>query len=152
MRTERAGRPGRGRAARARRAAARALCALPCAALLGAGAAGHAYAPAVEYALHCQGCHLDDGRATPGSVPALAGVVGRLVRTPEGRAYLVRVPGVAQAPLSDAALAALLTWVVARFGGADAPPAFEPYRADEVGALRRSPLVDVGAARRALVP
>jgi mono/diheme cytochrome c family protein len=121
-------------------------------ALVAAVAPAAAYTPAVEYALHCQGCHLADGRATPGSVPALTGSVGRLATSAEGRAYLARVPGVAQAPLGDAELAALLTWVIVHFGGSEAPPDFAPYSADEIGRLRRDPLVDVDAARRALLP
>jgi mono/diheme cytochrome c family protein len=137
-----------GRWAPARRGA-RAAAVLLCTIAAPAGA----FAPAVEYALHCQGCHLADGSATPGSVPALAGSVGPLSRTPAGRAYLARVPGVAHAPLGDAELAALLTWFVARFGGADGPADFAPYTADEIGRLRREPLVDVdGARRRALAP
>jgi len=123
-----------------------------CAALVTPAAPAAAFAPAVEYALHCQGCHLADGRGTPGSVPALAGSVGHLARAPGGRAYMARVPGVAQAALGDAELAALLNYVVERFGGADVPPDFRPYGADEIGALRRDPLVDVDAARRALLP
>jgi mono/diheme cytochrome c family protein len=139
----------RPRGAAAARRAARGAAALLCAATAPAAA----FAPAVEYALHCQGCHLADGRATPGSVPALAGSVGPLSRTPAGRAYLARVPGVAHAPLGDAELAALLTWVVERFGSADVPPDFAPYSADEIRRLRRDPLVDVDAARRrALAP
>ncbi|HTO68984.1 MAG TPA: cytochrome C [Myxococcota bacterium] len=118
------------------------------AALLAAAPAEPSHTPAVDYALHCQGCHLVDGRATPGSVPALSGTVARLARTPGGREYMARVPGVAQAPLGDAELAALLNWVVQRFG----PVAdFAPYGADEVGRLRAQPLVDVAAARRALL-
>ena len=112
----------------------------------------HAFAPAVDYAVHCQGCHLADGRATPGSVPALAGTVGRLARTPAGREYMARVPNVAQSPLPDAELAALLNWVVERFGGAEAAASFTPYRAEEVGELRARPLVDIEAARHALLP
>ena len=121
------------------------------AALVLAGApAARAFAPAVDYAVHCQGCHLADGRATPGSVPALAGTVARLARTPAGREYMARVPNVAQAPLSDAELAALLNWVVRRFG-AEAAARFAPYSADEVAALRARPLVDVEATRRTLL-
>jgi len=118
------------------------------AALLAAVPAERAHTPEIDYALHCQGCHLADGRATPGSVPALAGTVARLARTPGGREYMGRVPGVAQAPLADAELALLLTWVVKRFGG---PDDFAPYTPDEVGRLRAQPLVDVAAARRALL-
>jgi len=124
--------------------------ALAAALVLAAAPAARAFAPAVDYAVHCQGCHLADGRATPGSVPALAGTVARLARTPAGREYMARVPNVAQAPLSDAELAALLNWVVRRFG-AEAAARVAPDSADEVAALRARPLVDVEATRRTLL-
>jgi len=107
--------------------------------------------PAVDYELHCQGCHLQDGSATPGRVPALAASLARFARVPEGRAYLVRVPGVAESPLDDASLAALLNWVLLRFDPAGVPADFSPYRAEEVGRLRRVPLSDVESERRRLV-
>jgi hypothetical protein len=107
--------------------------------------------PAVDYAVHCQGCHLDDGRETPGRVPALAGSLGRFSRVPGGRAYLVRVPGVAQSPLDDAALAALLNWLLPRFDPGGLAPDFSPYSAEEVGRLRRLPLSDVESERRRLL-
>jgi len=110
-----------------------------------------AASPAFDYALHCRGCHLEDGSGTPGSVPALAGSVGRFVRVPGGREYLLRVPGVAQSALDDAALAALLNWMLHRFSAAELPPDFVPYTAEEVGRGRRNPLTDVEGARRTLV-
>jgi mono/diheme cytochrome c family protein len=115
---------------------------------LGVAANAFAFSPAVDYAVHCQGCHLADGAETPASVPALVGTVARLARSPAGRAYMARVPGVAQSPLADAELAALLNWVVARFGEA-AADGFAPYTAGEIRRLRAEPLVDVEAARRA---
>lgn len=127
----------------------RALAALG--ALLSLQAGSALAGPAVDYVVHCQGCHLADGRATPGRVPALAGSVGRLVRVPEGRAYLVGVPGAANAPLDDAALAALLNWLVVRFDPDGTPPDFVPYTGEEVGRLRRPPLGDVVSARRSVM-
>lgn len=114
-------------------------------------APGHAGTPAIDYALHCQGCHLADGRETPGLVPALQGAVGRFVRVPDGRVYMMRLPNIASTPLSDAETAALLTWLVGRFGAAEAPADFVPFTAAEVAAVRRSPWIDVAGARRALV-
>jgi hypothetical protein len=64
-----------------------------------------------------------------------------------GREYLVRVPGIAQAPVDDAALAALLNWVVLRFGPASDALAAAPFTAAEVAAHRRPPLTDVTAVR-----
>jgi hypothetical protein len=113
--------------------------------------AARAASPAIDYTVHCQGCHLRDGGETPGRVPALAGALGRFTRIPAGRAYLVRVPGVAQSPLDDAALAALLNWVLWRFDPGGVARDFSPYRAEEVGALRRTPLGDVAGERRRLL-
>jgi mono/diheme cytochrome c family protein len=124
-----------------------ALAALAASGLLGAGAAAEAASPRVLYALQCRGCHLDDGSGTPGRIPALAGSVSRFAATPAGRAYLVRVPGVAQAALSDAEVAELLNWLLPAFDADHLPPDFRAYTAEEVGPLRRRPLVDVDAAR-----
>jgi len=107
--------------------------------------------PAVDYALNCQGCHLDDGAGTPGSVPALAGSVGRFMRVRGGREYLAQVPGVATSPLDDAALAAVLNWMLERFGPPQLPAKYEAYTASEVGALRQKPLTNVDRVRAELL-
>ena len=104
--------------------------------------------PTEDYTLHCSACHGLDGAGTPGVVPTLHGL-GDLLDTSGGRSYLARVPGVAQAPLSDARLARLLNWVLKRFSAVQPKPL---YTAAEVGALRASPLRDPASARRALVP
>jgi mono/diheme cytochrome c family protein len=106
-----------------------------------------AIAPASEdYVLHCSACHGPDGSGTPGVTPSLHGV-SSLADTPEGRRYLARVPGVAQAPLSDERLARLLNWALAQFGGGEPAP---PYTGEEIAPLRRDPLRDPVAARAAL--
>ena len=107
-----------------------------------------AWDPPTDFALHCQGCHLADGSGTPGKVPPLAGALGPFLRTLDGRAYLARVPGVANAPIGDAELAALLNWTLARFDAAAVPHDFAPYTAEEIARLRAAPLVDVSAERR----
>jgi mono/diheme cytochrome c family protein len=107
--------------------------------------------PQVDYLLQCQGCHRADGGGTPGSVPAFAGAVGRFLEVPGGREYLVRVPGSAQSPLDDAELAALLNWIVTRFGPTDPDRGFTPFTAAEVTRVRRPPLTDVGRVRRELL-
>ena len=43
--------------------------------------------------------------------------LSQLLSAEGGRAYLASVPGVAQAPLGDARLAALLNWVIRAFSG-----------------------------------
>jgi hypothetical protein len=103
--------------------------------------------PATDWMLHCRGCHGADGGGVEGAVPRLAGEVARFLPLPGGREFLVRVPGVAQSELDDARLAALLTWMVTRFGPADLAGDAAPFTAAEVGALRRQPLVDVAGVR-----
>ena len=70
----------------------------------------------------------------------MTGMVARFLAVPGGREYLVRVPGVATAVLTDAQLAELLNWTLYRFDAAHVPARFQPYTATEVGALRRQPL------------
>lgn len=115
---------------------------------LWAGAAA-AEAPHVLYLLHCQGCHLADGSGLPGSVPSLVGVA-RFATRPEGRAYLIGVPGSAQAPLSDAELARVLNWLLAEFGPAEVAARVARFDAAEV-ARARTPLADVEAVRAGLL-
>jgi mono/diheme cytochrome c family protein len=121
------------------------------AAVLFATAGAHAADPRVDYMLQCQGCHLADGSGSPGAVPDLRGSLGRFLAVPGGREYLVRVPGAAQSPLSDARLAALLDWMVREFGPAEAAAGLEPYRAEEVARWRAQPYAEVQTVRRELV-
>ena len=107
--------------------------------------------PAVDYALNCQGCHRADGAGTPGSIPPLVGSVARFLAVSGGREYLVQVPGVAQAPLDDAALAAVLNWMLGHFDAAHVPADFTAYAPEEIGRLRTRPLTDVEAVRTRLL-
>ena len=74
--------------------------------------------------------------------------IGPLLLSNAGRAYLARVPGVAQAPMGNQELAALLNWVLAEIAGIVPVPAYSPK---EVGTLRAKPLRDPLAARKGLV-
>jgi mono/diheme cytochrome c family protein len=127
-----------------RRAAAAAL-------VLALARAADAYGPSVEYALNCQGCHRADGAGTGTTVPPLAGSVARFLSVAGGREYLVQVPGVAQAPLDDATLAAVMNWMLERFDQSHVPPGFVPYGAEEIARLRTKPLTDVESVRRRLL-
>jgi len=44
------------------------------------------------YATHCVACHQVEAVGAPGIAPPLAGNIGRHAGSPEGRAYLARVP------------------------------------------------------------
>jgi mono/diheme cytochrome c family protein len=118
---------------------------------LGAAPAAGVGGPELDYTLECAGCHRADGSGTPGSVPALRESVSGFLAVPGGREYLARVPGVAQAALDDAALAAVLNWMLDRFDRAHVPAGFVPYTADEVARLRKRPLLDVEAERKRLL-
>jgi hypothetical protein len=121
--------------------------------LCGFGAASSgatASPPRQDYVLHCMGCHRADGSGAPERVPPLAGVA-RFLRVPGGRAFLIQVPGVAHAPLDDAAVAALLEWMLRAFDPDGVPGDHVPYTAEEVARHRATPLLDADATRRALL-
>ena len=65
--------------------------------------------------------------------------------------YLVRVPGSAQSPLSNARLAEVLNWMIREFGPEEVAADFAPFGADEVARYRDPPLSDVESVRLELV-
>src|SRR5262249_34699462 len=102
--------------------------------------------------LHGAGCDRAGGGGRPPSVPSLAGPLGRIVSSREGRDYLARVPGAAQAPISDDALAAVLNWVLLQFNRATLPRDFKPLRASEIAHSRARVLTDPLKLRRERCP
>jgi hypothetical protein len=121
--------------------------AAPIALLLAVASVAVAAEPSAEhdYLLSCAGCHKLDGTGSA-NVPTLIGV-DRLLERDGGRDYLMRVPGVAQAPLSDMRLAALLNWLLGYFGAARPTPRFT---ATEVSRARTAPLDDPRQGRAEL--
>lgn len=103
--------------------------------------------PRIDYMVHCEGCHLAEGAGWPGLIPALRGDFGRIAGVPGGRDYLMRVPGVANAPLSSESLANVLNWLMRTLNTDTAPPDFQPFSAEEVDTARRRPLLDPGVRR-----
>jgi hypothetical protein len=93
-----------------------------------------------NWTLNCQGCHRLDGSGSDVTAPSLAGTVAKFLWVPGGREYLIRVPGVATSPLSDADLAEVMNWMLWRFDKANLPSNFRPFTAAEMGALRSRPL------------
>jgi hypothetical protein len=69
----------------------------------------------------------------------------------EGRDYVIRVPGVAQSPLSNADTAALLNWMARNLSDVPPPAGFTDYSEAEVQGLRGSPLVRVSTIRARLL-
>jgi cytochrome c553 len=112
---------------------------------------GTTYAdPAQDYTLFCMGCHGPEAQGVPGKIPPLAGALARFMRTPQGRDYILRVPGAANSALSNAQLAAVLNWLVDRFTtDGEARPA--AVTEAEVARVRHVPLASVQATRRQVV-
>jgi cytochrome c553 len=105
-----------------------------------------------NWTLNCQGCHRVDGSGSDATAPGVAGTVAKFLLVPGGREYLIRVPGVATSPLSDADLAEVVNWMLWRFDKEDIPAAFQPYTAAEIAPLRVRPLrLEASQMRSALL-
>jgi mono/diheme cytochrome c family protein len=106
----------------------------------------------INYLLHCSGCHQQDGTGSiENGIPNMKGRVGHFLRTPEGRAFLVQVPGTSQAALNDADIAQLLNWMVDALSRNEVPANFLPYSSEEVARLRANRLDDVPGYRAGIV-
>jgi len=109
------------------------------------------YTPAVNYQLQCMGCHRADGSGEPGRVPSMRRSLALLSATPEGRDYVIRVPGVAQSPLSSEDTAALLNWMMRNLSDLRVPAGVADYSAAEVQRSRVHPLAQVKSLRARLL-
>ena len=107
------------------------------------------YAPRVNYVLHCAGCHGMTGEGSrTGGIPAFPGSVGHIASVDAGRTYMMHVPGVVSAGLSDAQIAEVMNYILAEWSeGAD----FTPFDAAEVTRRRAEPVANVVEYRRVVV-
>lgn len=106
---------------------------------------------ASDYVLNCAGCHgLNGAGDTAKGIPDFRGSIGLFTRTKRGRAYLIRVPGSADALLADTRLAALLNWIVASYDATGLASGFQPFSAGEVGRLRDQHFADPARVRRSI--
>ncbi|MXW46557.1 MAG: hypothetical protein F4109_12700 [Gammaproteobacteria bacterium] len=106
----------------------------------------------LNWTMSCRGCHGTNAEGTEGGAPNMAGQVSRFLKVEGGRQYLVRVPGVAFASLSDAEVAELMNWMLWKFDKENIPDSFSPYDEKEVGRLREKPLLtSVAEVRRELI-
>ena len=102
-----------------------------------------------NYVLRCLGCHLPDGTGLPGAgIPDFVGKVGVFAGLPEGRAYLLHVPGVIGASLSDGEIADLLNYIMETWAGDSLPAAYQPFDAAEVSVLKAQSVGNVVNYRR----
>ena len=108
--------------------------------------------PEKNYLLHCSGCHLPNGIGDPPNAPSLRDTIGKIVATPEGRDYIIRVPGSSQTPMSDEQLADVLNWMLTEFNRETLPKNFKPLSANEVSQSRRQILADPLKYRARLWP
>ena len=106
--------------------------------------------PEKLYILHCMGCHGAQGEGIPGRIPSLKDV-GYFTYLPEGRAFLIQVPGAANAPLSDEELAIVTNWILNAFSSQALPPNFRPFTASEVAGYRKNPLNNTTRTRETLL-
>jgi hypothetical protein len=109
------------------------------------------YQPGINFQLHCMGCHLADGSGQAGRVPSVRRSLVIFSTSLEGRDYVIRVPGVAQSPLSDEDTAALLNWMTRNLSDVKLPAHVADYTAAEVHSRRDRPLAQVGAIRSRLL-
>ncbi|NDY91245.1 c-type cytochrome [Ideonella livida] len=106
----------------------------------------------LHYMQHCMGCHLADGSGAPDKgIPSMQGALGRFLAVPGGREFIVQVPGVMNAALTDAEVAQLMNWLLPQVSVSTLPPDTAAYTAAEISRLRQTRPLDVPAARAALV-
>jgi hypothetical protein len=91
-----------------------------------------------NYLEQCAGCHGMNGSTAPAQLPELRGRVGWFMCTPAARAYLLRLPNIAQSRIKDNRdLADLMNFVVFVLGEDSAPPGTKPFTEAEVAHERQ---------------
>ncbi|MEO8683581.1 MAG: hypothetical protein ABI414_01940 [Devosia sp.] len=122
-------------------------------ALLATGlATGAERMPKANFILKCAGCHLSDGSGMPAAgIPDFVGKVGVFAALPEGRAYLLHVPGVIGSSLTDAQIADVLNYIMETWAGPSLPTDYMPFDATEVAALRQQNIGNAVKYRRVIV-
>lgn len=101
-----------------------------------------------NYLQSCGGCHGIQGRSAIGLVPQLRDRVGWFLCTPEGRDFIVQLPDVAFAGVSDQELADVLNFMMFDLAGASTPKGAKPYSAAEVKQLRENTVLRTGLRAR----
>ncbi|MBQ2262290.1 MAG: hypothetical protein II336_13080 [Loktanella sp.] len=106
------------------------------------------YSAQTNFILRCSGCHGTAGLGTPdGEVPTFPNSVGHIAESDIGRTYMMHVPGVISASLSNAEIADVMNFILSQWSDGNAAP----YTEAEVNARRAIPVEDVVAYRRLVV-
>jgi hypothetical protein len=106
-----------------------------------------------KFIQHCSGCHGLIGRG-PGlvsGIPDFQDYVGAFATDDLGRTYVLHVPGVANANLTDNEAAAVMNYVMVTWGGTSLSSGFIRFTAQEVFARRLQLVSDVVLLRRQIV-
>jgi len=109
------------------------------------------YSARVNYQLQCMGCHRADGSGEEGRVPSIRRTLVPFSLVPQGREFVLRVPGVAQSALNDRDVAVLLNWMARNLSDVPLPSNYVDYTALEVGRLRHNPLTTIKELRERLL-
>jgi hypothetical protein len=105
-----------------------------------------------NYILRCSGCHGMDGSGhEPAGIPDFRDYIGAFSMDDEGRTYVLHVPGIANASLSDREISAVMNYVMTTWGGTSLRPGFVAFTPEEVAARRARPVADVVGFRRQIV-
>jgi mono/diheme cytochrome c family protein len=100
-----------------------------------------------KYILNCAGCHGIEGGGLPEvGIPDFH-ESGQFLNLPSGREYLIQVPGVSQAHLSNAEIAQLMNWILVTFSKKTMPENFQPFTDEEIRILRPNKASDAVARR-----
>jgi len=95
-----------------------------------------------NWQMNCQGCHHPNGEGNAArGIPPLE-KLELFQRIPEGREFLIRVPGMSRSALSDEDLTELANWMITEFASQKATVEWRRYSVDEVAGLRSRPIVD----------
>lgn len=102
-----------------------------------------------NWQMNCQGCHGAGGEGNIArDVPELV-ALEKFQRLPEGREFLIRVPGMSRSPLSDEDLTELANWMMGEFVSPGTAQDWQAYTVAEVSELRRRPIIDGVVEHRA---
>lgn len=94
---------------------------------------------------------MADGAGHKGFVPSFVGQIGSFTHSPEGRKFIIQVPGVSQSELSNREIADLMNWLLVAYDPDGLSSDFTPYDEREVEGWRNNPISDTAQLRRTIL-